>query len=147
MIETQLEQDIKTAMLAGDKVQVMTLRTLKSALLSAKVANGTRGSIMPDADVISIFSKEAKKRQESADLYKQGNNDTKAADELAEKVVIEGYLPAKLSEAELSTLIDEVISKMGDSASMGPVIGQVKTKTNGAADGALIAKMVKEKLA
>lgn len=147
MIETQLEQDIKSAMLAGDKVRVMTLRTVKSVLLSTKVANGTRDSLLPDAEVIAIFSKEAKKRQESADLYKQGGNDIKAADELAEKAVIETYLPAQLSEAAISEVIDQVISNMGDAAAMGPVIGQVKSKTNGAADGALIARLVKEKLA
>lgn len=147
MIDTQLEQDIKTAMLAGDKDRVLTLRTLKSVLLSAKVAAGTRDSVMPDADVIAIFSKEAKKRQESADLYKQGGNDAKADDELAEKAIIETYLPKQLSESEITVIIDDVIAAMGDSAAMGPVIGQVKAKTNGAADGAVIAKLVKEKLA
>jgi hypothetical protein len=147
MIETQFEQDIKTAMLAGDKVRVMTLRTLKSVFLSTKVAAGTRDTVLPDADVIAILSKEAKKRQESADLYLQGGNETKAADELAEKAVIETYLPTQLSESEISAIIDEVIAQAGDAVAMGPVIGQVKAKTNGAADGALIARLVKEKLA
>lgn len=147
MIETQLEQDIKTAMLAGDKVRVMTLRTLKSVFLSTKVAAGTRDTVLPDAEVITILSKEAKKRQESADLYKQGGNETKAADELAEKAVIETYLPTQLTETEISAIIDEVISQAGDNVAMGPVIGQVKAKTNGAADGSVIARLVKEKLA
>ncbi|MDL2342251.1 MAG: GatB/YqeY domain-containing protein [Patescibacteria group bacterium] len=147
MIETQLEQDIKTALLAGDKDRVLTLRMLKSAVLSAKVAGGSRDSIMPDAEVVALFSKEAKKRQESAELYKQGGNDFKAEAELAEKALIETYLPAQLSEAEVITVVEAVIADLGDTAAMGPVIGQVKAKTNGAADGALIAKLVKEKLA
>ena len=147
MIETQLEQDIKTAMLAGAKDRVLTLKTIKSVLLSAKVAGGTRDSLLPDADVIALFSKEAKKRQESADLYKQGGNDVKAEAELNEKAIIETYLPAQLSAAEIAAIIDEVIAQLGDKAAMGPVIGQVKARTNGAADGALIAKLVKEKLA
>lgn len=147
MIETQLEQDIKTAMLAGDKDRVLTLKTIKSVLLSAKVAGGTRDSLLPDTDVITLLSKEAKKRQESAELYKQGGNDLKAAAELSEKAIIETYLPAQMSEAEISAIIDQVIAALGDKAAMGPVIGQVKAKTNGAADGALIAKLVKEKLA
>ena len=147
MIETQLEQDIKTAMLAGAKDRVLTLKTIKSVLLSAKVAGGTRDSLLPDADVIALFSKEAKKRQESADLYKQGGNDVKAEAELSEKAIIETYLPAQLSAAEIAAIIDEVIAQLGDKAAMGPVIGQVKARTNGAADGALIAKLVKEKLA
>ena len=148
MIETQLEQDIKTAMLAGDKVRVLRLRTLKSAILSAKVANGTRNSVRPDDQVISIFSKEAKKRQESAELYKQGGNDFKAAEELAEKDLIDAYLPARLSEAEISVVVDEVISSTGeDNPALGAIISQVKAKTGGAADGAVIARLVKEKLA
>ncbi len=148
MIETQLEQDIKTAMLAGDKVRVLRLRTLKSAILSAKVANGTRNSVMPDDQVISIFSKEAKKRQESAELYKQGGNDFKAAEELAEKDLIDAYLPARLSEAEISVVVDEVISSTGEhNPALGAIISQVKAKTGGAADGAVIARLVKEKLA
>lgn len=147
MIETQLEQDIKTAMLAGAKDRVLTLKTIKSVLLSAKVAGGTRDSLLPDADVIALFSKEAKKRQESADLYKQGGNDVKAEAELSEKAIIETYLPAQLSAAEIAAIIDEVIAQLGDKAAMSPVIGQVKARTNGAADGALIAKLVKEKLA
>ncbi|MBC7708331.1 GatB/YqeY domain-containing protein [Polaromonas sp.] len=147
MIETQLEQDIKTAMLAGDKVRVLTLKTVKSVLLANKVANGTRESILPDAEVITLLSKEAKKRQESAELYKQGGNDLKAEAELSEKALIETYLPKQLSEAEISMVVDDVLAQMGDSAAMGPAIGQVKAKTNGAADGALIAKLVKEKLA
>ena len=146
MIETQLEQDIKTAMLAGDKERVLTLRTLKSVLLSAKVAGGTRDDVLPDTEVIALLSKEAKKRQESADLYKQGGNNVKAEAELSEKAIIETYLPAQLSEAEISVIIDEVLAAMGDKAALGPVIGHVKAKTNGAADGALIAKLVKEKL-
>ena len=147
MIETQLEQDIKTAMLAGNKERVLTLKTLKSVLLSSKVAGGTRDSLLPDSEVITLFSKEAKKRQESADLYKQGGNEAKATTELNEKAIIETYLPAQLTEAEVIMIIDKVIANLGTSAVMGPVIGQVKAQTNGAADGALIAKLVKEKLA
>ena len=147
MIETQLEQDIKTAMLAGDKDRVLTLKTVKSVLLSAKVAGGTRDSVLPDSEVIALLGREAKKRQESAELYKQGGNNAKAEAELSEKSIIETYLPAQLSEAEISAIIDSVMAVMGDNANIGPVIGQVKAKTNGAADGALIAKLVKEKLA
>ena len=146
MIETQLEQDIKTAMLAGDKQRVLTLRTVKSVLLSAKVANGTRNTLLPDQVVVALLSKEAKKRQESADLYAQGGNKSKADDELAEKSIIEAYLPSQLTIPELMVIINEAAAGMGSEIAMGPLIGQVKAKTNGAADGALIARLVKEKL-
>lgn len=149
MLEQRLEQEIKAAMLAHDAVKVTTLRGLKAVILSAKVAAGTRDQVMPDAQVIELFAKEAKKRQESADLYVQGGNQTSATAELTEKTLIETYLPAQLSEAEVMKLVDEAIAETGamDLKGMGPVIAAVKANTAGAADGALIAKLVKERLA
>lgn len=148
MLEQRLEQEIKAALLAGDSIKVTTLRGLKSAILSAKVAAGSRGADMSDEDVISIFSKEAKKRQESADYYVQGGNQPMADAELAEKALIETYLPAQMSEDEVRGVIDAVITELGatDMKMMGQVIGATKTKTAGAADGGLIARLVKERL-
>ena len=148
MLEQQLEQDIKTALLAGDATRVMTLRGLKSTLLNVKVATGKRESGLSDEEVLPVFSKEAKKRQESADLYRQGGNQAKADAELAEKAIIEAYLPAQLGEAEIAKLVDEAISQTGASGqkAMGQVIGAVRAQTAGSADGAAIARLVKEKL-
>ncbi|HWB39483.1 MAG TPA: GatB/YqeY domain-containing protein, partial [Candidatus Saccharimonadales bacterium] len=104
---------------------------------------------LKDDAVIAIFAKEAKKRQESADLYKQGGNNEKAEAELTEKALIETYLPAQLSEDEVAKLVDEAIAATGASgpAGMGQVIGQVKAKAGASADGAVIARIAKEKLA
>jgi uncharacterized protein len=148
MLKQQIEQDIKTAMLAGDKTLVTTLRGLKSAILYIEVAQGIRDSGLPDAEVINLFAKEAKKRQESADLYKQGGNLERAEAELAEKKIIEQYLPQQLGDDELQAIIEEVISDMGEvtPAQMGQIIGAVKAKTAGSADGAKIASMVKERI-
>lgn len=148
MLEERLEQDIKAALLSGDSVTVTTLRGLKATLLSAKVANGTRGSVMPDEEVIAIFSKEAKKRQESADLYEQGGNQAMADAERAEKALIETYLPAQLDEAAIVEVVEATIIELGvaDMKGMGQVIAAVKAKTAGAADGAVIARLVKERL-
>lgn len=148
MLEDKLEQDIKAALLAGEAHRVTTLRGLKSSLLNVKVAEGKRDTGLSDDEVIAIFAKEAKKRQESADLYKQGNNQEKADQELAEKAIIESYLPEQLSEDELKQLIDQVIAETGAAGpqAMGQVIGQVKAKAGAAADGAVIARLVKEKL-
>jgi uncharacterized protein YqeY len=148
MLEQQLEQDIKTALLAGEKVKATTLRGLKATLLNVKVAAGKRDSGLTDEEVLPIFAKEAKKRQESADLYEQGGNKEKAEAELTEKAIIEAYLPAQMNEADLLTLIDTVLAETGASGpqAMGQVIGQVKARAGATADGALIAKLVKEKL-
>ncbi len=148
MLEQKLEQDIKEALLAGDSERVTTLRGLKATLLNVKVAEGKRDSGLDDTAVIEIFAKEAKKRQESADLYVQGNNQDRADAELREKAIIEKYLPAQLSEEDITKIIEEVIANSGANsmAEMGKVIGQVKAKTGASADGAVIAKLVKEKL-
>jgi uncharacterized protein len=148
MLKARIDQDLKTALLAGDKVLATTLRGLKSVILYAEVAKGVREQGLPDEEIVALFAKEAKKRQESADLYTQGNNPEKAGAELAEKRVIEAYLPRQLSDEELSALVDEVITGLDVSgaAAMGQVIGGVKQKVGGQADGARIAQLVKQRL-
>lgn len=148
MIKEAIEKDIKTAMLAGDKVLVTTLRGLKSAILYAEVATGDRDKGLPEATVIDLLAKEAKKRQESADLYTQGNNSEKAAAELTEKAVIQHYLPAQLDDTALREIIDTVIAEQGATGqqAMGQVIASVKQKTAGTADGGRIAALVKSRL-
>lgn len=147
-LKEQIDKDVKTALLAGDKVLVTTLRGLKSAILNEEVAQGKRDTGLPDTEVQAILAKEAKKRQESADLYVKGGSEERAAAELEEKKVIENYLPPQLSEDEIGGLIDQAISATGaDSmAQMGQIIGMVKAKAGPAADGALIAAMTKERL-
>jgi uncharacterized protein YqeY len=146
-LKQQIDSDIKQAMLAGNKTLVTTLRGLKSSILNEEVAKGVRDKGLSDEDITTLFVKEAKKRQESADLYKQGGNIDKAAAELAEKELIEKYLPEQMSEEELSVLVDEAIEQTGsDPAKMGQIIGAVKQKAGASADGAVIARLVKEKL-
>src|SRR6266545_551977 len=137
MLKARLDQDLKAALLAGDKVLATTLRGLKSVILYAEVAKGVREQGLPDEEIIILLSKEAKKRQESADLYRQGGNEDRAIAELAEKTVIESYLPRQLSDDELRKLIDEAVRSLHATApaAMGQVIGAVKQKTGGQADG------------
>jgi uncharacterized protein YqeY len=147
-IKQQIDEDLKAAMLSGDKTLATTLRGLKSAVLYVEVASGKRDEGLDDAAVIDIFTKEAKKRQESADLYRRGGSDDRAEAELAEKKIIEKYLPAQLSDEELKVLIDQTITEVGDAGpqAMGKVIGAVKQSSKGQADGARIASLVKERL-
>ncbi len=144
----QLDKDLKQAMLAGDKTLVTILRGLKSVILYAEVAEGKRDEGLSDEAVTQLLQKEAKKRQESADLYRQGDDETRATKEEAEKVVIEKYLPAQLDEAEIRTLVEAAIMKLGNAGpqQMGEVIGAVKQQTAGTADGATIARVAKELL-
>lgn len=148
MLEDQINQDLKTALLAGDKTLATTLRGLKSSLLYTKIANNTRDRAMTDGEVVAVLQKEARKRQESADLYRQGGSEEKAQAELQEKAVIGKYLPAQLSEEEIIKLVDSAIADLGAQgpSAMGAVIGKVKQVTAGGADGALIARIAKERL-
>lgn len=147
-IKQQLTDDVKAAMLAGDSLKLETLRGLKSAILYAEVAAGKRENGLDDTEIQTLFAKEAKKRQESADLYVQGNSPERAEKELAEKKIIETYLPAQLSQAEVMDVVAAVIEDLGASGMqrMGQVIGAVKAKLGNTADGALISKIVKERL-
>ena len=149
MLKQRIDQDLKQALLGGDKVLATTLRGLKSVILYAEVAKGVRDSGLPDDEIVTLLAKEAKKRQESADLYRQGGSEERAAAELAEKKAIEQYLPAQLSDEELGQAIDGVIAGLGASGqqAMGQVIGAVKQTVGSQADGSRIAQMVKERLA
>lgn len=147
-LKQQIDADLKQAMLSGDKTLTTTLRGLKSAILYAEVATGERQQGLDDAAILQLLTKEAKKRQESADLYRQGGSEERAETELREKEVISRYLPTQLTDDELDGIVDEVLSEY-DVVSpklMGPVIAEVKQKVGVAADGARVAVKVKGKL-
>src|SRR5665213_1628834 len=148
MLEQKIEQDIKAALLARDSQTVSTLRGLKSALLNLKVATGKRETGLSDDEVIGVLGKQSKQRQESADLYVQGGDQARADAELAEKKIIDTYLPAQLSDEELIPIVEKAIADTGAAgpADMGKVIGAVRQQTAGKADGAIIARLAKEKL-
>lgn len=148
MLEKRIEQDLKTALLAGDRLKIDTLRSIKSALLYYKVEKGKRDSGLNHEEEISVIAKESKKRSESAELYIKGGNQEKATTELAEKKIIDQYLPEQLSENELLEIVLATIKdlRVDDQSAMGKVIAAVKQKTGGAANGGLIARLVKENL-
>ncbi len=148
MIKQTIDQDLKAAMLAGDKILVSTLRGLKSVILYAEVAGSKRDEGLSDPEIIGLLQKESKKRQEAADLYKQGGNEDRMAAELKEKKIIDAYLPAAMDEEQIGKLISQATGELGpiNQQNMGQVIGKVKALSSGAADGAVIARLVKERL-
>lgn len=147
-LKQQIEQDLKSALLSGDEQRVMTLRSLKNAILYAEVAKNVREKGLSEDEITQLFIKESKKRQESADLYIQGHNEERANSELNEKQIIDSYLPKQLSEEDLKKVIDEVINSSGATGlqAMGQVIGQVKQRVGACGDGATIARLTKERL-
>ena len=148
MLEQQIEQDLKAALLAGDKPLISTLRAIKNTILYAKVAANSRDQSMSDDIVVTLLQKEVKKRLESAELYTVGGSEDKAASELAEKAVIEKYLPTPLTETEVARVVDAVMHELDalNPAVIGKAIAEVRQRTAGRAEGALIARLVKERL-
>ena len=148
-LEDRIMSDLKAAMLAKDTERTSVLRSIKSAVTYAKVAPGASeaGELSEDT-VLAILAKEAKKRQESADSYAKAGQPERAEAELSEKALIEEYLPAQLGEDELRALIEAEVAKLDEVSpkSMGQVIGAVKAQAGPSADGALIARLAKERL-
>ncbi len=148
MIQQQLEQDLKAAMLAGDTKRVTVLRSLKSAITYALVAGKTKVDSLPEEEILQLFAKEAKRRQEGADGFIQAGNQAQAEEELSEKAIIQEYLPAALSEDEVAKIVDDAVAQLGEASpkAMGQVISKVKETVGSRAEGALIARLVKERL-
>ena len=147
-LKVRLETDLKAAMIARDSFLSDVLKGLKSAIQNQEIATGKREEGLADADVESLFAKEAKKRDEAAVLYEQGDNQEMADKERAEKEIIAKYLPEQLSEEDVKQLVVEAIATTGatEVKDLGKVIGMVKSKTGNSADGALVAQIAKTTL-
>ena len=147
-LKVRLEADLKAAMIARDSFLCDVLKGLKSAIQNQEIATGKREEGLADADVESLFAKEAKKRDEAAVLYEQGGNQEMADKERAEKVVIAKYLPEQMSEEDIKSLVVEAIAATGaaEVKDLGKVIGMVKSKAGNSADGALVAQIAKSTL-
>ena len=147
-LKLRLNADIKTALLGGDKQRTEVLRGIKSAILYVEVAKGARATGLPESELQAVISKESKKRQESADLYFHGGNPERANAELAEKAIIDNYLPTQLTESEISSILGTVVAKNGPitKQTMGATIAAVKQLAGPAGDGGLIARLVMEQI-
>lgn len=140
--------DIKTAMLARDKVRLEALRGIKKEFLEAKTAKGGDGELSDDA-ALKILAKMVKQRKESASIYTEQNRKDLAGEELAQAAIIEEYLPKQLSEEELTAALKEVIARVGATSAkeMGKVMGTATKELAGKAEGKAISAKVRELLA
>ena len=147
-LKTRIDADLKAAMLSGDKTLTTTLRGLKGALLNAEIEAGKRQEGLTDSEAIAALRKEAKKRKESAELFRRGGNQEKADAELVELEVIEKYLPEMMSDEDVAKAVHAAIEQTGAGSiqDMGKVIGLVKNQLGDKADGSVIARITKEKL-
>lgn len=143
----QISEDIKKAMLAKDKVALDALRGIKKEFLEARAAKGTDGELH-DEQALKILQKLVKQRKESAEMYVGAGRAELAEEELAQCRVIEQYLPAMMSEEELTAALKAIIAQVGASGpqDMGKVMGVATKQLAGKAEGKAINMKVRELL-
>jgi uncharacterized protein YqeY len=147
-LKQRITDDIKAALLGGDRFVGETLKNLKAAILNEEVAQNKRDEGLDDSAIEQIIAREVKKRNESIKLYEQGDRADLAESEQKEIDVIKVYLPEQLGEAEVRSIVEAAVQQLGANgmSDMGKVIGVVKAKVGNSADGSLVAKLVKEAL-
>ena len=147
-LKARITDEMKAALLGGNRFRGDVLRNIKAAILNEEVSLGKRDEGLNDAEVEKVLAREVKKRIESAELYRSNGRAELAEPEEQEAAILREFLPEQLSEAEIVAIVEDVVASMNDVSmqKMGQVIGAVKQKVGNAADGALIAKIVKEKL-
>ena len=146
-LSTQIMDEIKNAMRAKDTIALEALRAIKSEILLAQTSSGAKEEITKD-DEIKILQKLVKMRKDSATIFTTQNRLDLAEPELAQIAIIEKFLPAQLSEAEVEAIISKIIAETGASgmASMGKVMGIASTQLGGTAEGKTISTIVKKLL-
>ena len=147
-LKETLKADLTTAMKARDEVSSSTIRMVLTAITNEEVA-GKEARTLTDAEIVTVLSREMKKRREAAEAFEAAGRADKAASEKAEGEVISKYLPEQMSEDDIKKLIAATITKVGASspADMGKVMGAIKGEVAGKADGALVSSLVKAALA
>ncbi len=145
MLDRILE-DLKQAQLKRDVVKVSVLRLLLSELNYLKIQKGLES--LSDEDVFQVVRRELKKRQESVEAFKNAGRAEQSQKEEDEAKILENYLPAQMSDMELTKLVEDSITEVGAKtpADLGKVISLVLSKAGSGADGARVSALVREKL-
>uniref|UniRef100_UPI004048887D GatB/YqeY domain-containing protein n=1 Tax=Algoriphagus sp. TaxID=1872435 RepID=UPI004048887D len=147
-LKQRIETEIKSAMIAKDKVRLTALRAVKSLILLEETKEGFSGALTEEEE-LKLLTKAAKQRKDSAEIYEKQNRTDLLEVELAELAVIQEFLPKALSEEELTQAIQEIIVRVGATGpqDMGKVMGMASKELAGKADGKAIADRVKTLLA
>ena len=147
-LKEKINNDLKAALLSGNRFKGEVLRGLKAVILNEEVAQNKRDEGLDDATIEQLIAREVKKRNESANIYEGVGRAELADDERKEADVLVAYLPKQMSESEIKLVVIRVVAELGvnNPGAMGQVIGAVKKELGNSADGSLIAKLVKEAL-
>ena len=146
-LKDRLRGDLTEAMKARDEVRTRTLRMALTSVTREEVA-GASARELSDDEVVKVLTREAKRRREAADAFAAAGRDGQAAAERAEGAILDGYLPAQLSDEEIAAMVAAVIDETGASgmAAMGQVMKAVTPRVAGRADGARVAAEVRRRL-
>ena len=146
-IKETLQKDLTEAIRGRNEITSGTIRMVLTAITNEEVA-GKEARVLSDEEVITVLSREAKKRREAAEAFENAGRADKSALEKSEGEVIAKYLPAQLSEADIAAIIAQAIASTGAQGpgDMGKVMGAVKPKIAGKADGGLVSALVKAAL-
>ena len=147
-LKEKLQADLTDAIRSRNEVVSGTVRMLLAAITNEEVA-GKAAKVLTDGEIITVLSREAKKRREAVEAYTQAKRDDLAGKEKAEVAVISNYLPEQLSEDEIKKLIADAIAETGaaGAAGMGLVMKVLQPKIAGKADGGVVSGLVKAALA
>lgn len=158
VLKDKINDDLKVALLGGNRFNGEVLRGLKAVILNEEVAQGKRDEGLDDSTIEQLIVREVKKRNESANIYDGADRAELADNERAEAKVLSIYLPKQLTEEKIKEVIIRIIGELNASGSSamglpvltisqaGQVIGTVKKELGNTADGALVAKLVKDEL-
>jgi uncharacterized protein YqeY len=146
-LKEKLHEDLVAAIRSSDKLVSGTIRMVLTAITTEEVA-GKEARTLSDEEIITVLSREAKKRREAAEEFGKAGREDRAAAEKAEGEVIAKYLPAQLTEDEVKKIITDAIAATGAAgpADMGKVMGAIKPLIAGKADGGLVSSLVKSTL-
>ena len=149
-LKDRISEDIKTAMKAKDKLRLETVRSIKKVILEEEsTARGKGQEGLTETQELEVLTRLAKQRKDAIAQYTDANRPDLADKEAAELAILEEYLPAQLSDADIAAVIDGLIAKTGATSAkdMGKVMGPAMKELKGRADGAKVQAMVKAKLA
>jgi len=146
-MKDRLRRDLTAAMKARDQVTVRTLRMALTSVTKEEVA-GSSARELSDDEVLAVLTREAKRRREAADAFAAAGREEQAAAERAEGAVLDAYLPAQLTDAELGELVAAAIEETGANGprAMGQVMKAVTPRVAGRAEGARVAAEVRRRL-
>lgn len=137
-----LTDQMKTAMKARDQVRLDTIRFVLSQIKNQEIDLKRE---MNDEEVLKLLKKEVKNRQEAIEQFRQGGRDTIVDEELAKVEIIQEFLPAEMSDQELRTIVEKVVS-LAEDKNFGKIMSAVMAEVQGQADGGRVSKTVKEVL-